>query len=279
VSVSLGDHSVVLKGTVTQYARSRVAVYFVMVLPILRDTLVSAACLGVLSAACAAQTGGWTAVHQAATWVTVTVDEARSARTALWFDGQWRRMGLGAEPQQLLLRPGVQWTLAPGVRVAAGYAYVATAPYGERPTATPLREHRTWQQLALAHRAGAVSLSHRYRWEQRWLAPVVGGETGTFQYQQRARYLVRAQMPLSRFTRGGLPLLAYVYDEILVPVGHGTATGRLAQNRAAVGVGVPLDARHRIEVGYLNLWNALGPASTNEFNHTLTIGVVRSVTR
>jgi len=233
----------------------------------------------ILALPLSAQAGGWESVHQSSTWLIVTADEAVSRRAALWFDGQWRRMGVGAEPQQLLLRPGVQWTLTPGVRVGGGYAYVATAPYGEAPSATPLREHRLWQQLALSHRAGPVTVSHRYRWEQRWLAPVVGDETQDFQYQQRARYMIRAQTALGALTRAGQPVTAFVYDEMLLPVGHGTATGRLAQNRASVGIGIPLDAQHRIEVGYLNLWNALTTAQTNEFNHTLTIGLVRSVAR
>ncbi|MFN0100237.1 MAG: DUF2490 domain-containing protein [Gemmatimonadaceae bacterium] len=246
---------------------------------IVRTGVLSALLHALPSLPLAAQTGGWESVHQASTWLTVTVDEAVSKRAAFWFDGQWRRMGLGAEPQQLLLRPGVQWTLTPGARVGGGYAYIATAPYGEVPSATPLREHRLWQQLALSHRAGRVTFAHRYRWEQRWLAPVVGDETQAFQYQQRARYLVRAQSPLGSLTRGGQPIIGYIYDEMLLPVGHGTATGRLAQNRASVGVGVPIDARHRIEIGYLNLWNALTNAQTNEFNHTLTIGLVRTVAR
>lgn len=235
--------------------------------------------IAVLALPLPAQSAGWESVHQSSTWLIVTADQAVSPRTALWFDGQWRRMGLGAEPQQVLLRPGVQWTLTPGVRVGGGYAYVATAPYGEVPSATPLREHRLWQQLALSHRAGPVTVSHRYRWEQRWLAPVVGDETQDFQYQQRARYMIRAQTALGALRRAGQPVTAFVYDEMLLPVGHGTATGRLAQNRASVGVGIPLDAHHRVEVGYLNLWNALTTAQTNEFNHTLTIGLVRSVAR
>lgn len=244
-----------------------------------RAILRACSLVAMLTLPLAAQSGGWESVHQQSTWLTVTVDEAVSKRAALWFDGQWRRMGLGAEPQQVLLRPGVQWTLTPGVRVGGGYAYVATAPYGEAPSATPLREHRLWQQLALSHRAGSVTFSHRYRWEQRWLAPVVGDETQTFEYQQRARYMVRAQTPLGALRRVGQPVTVFMYDEMLLPVGHGTATGRLAQNRASVGVGIPLDAHHRVEVGYLNLWNALTTAQTNELNHTLTIGLVRNVAR
>ena len=217
----------------------------------------------------------WTTVQQAATWYGAFVDQAITDRTALWFDGQWRRLGLANEPQQLLLRPGVQRTLAPGVRVAAGYAYIATAPYGQAPIAAPTREHRTWQQLTLAHAAGPLTVSHRYRWEQRWLASRTAGDDLTpFAYQQRARYMVRAQGPLSALRWRGRPVLGFVWDELLLPVGHGDASLRVTQNRLGGGVGIPLDRRQRVEVGYMNLWNALGGPRVNEVNHTLTLSWV-----
>ncbi len=224
--------------------------------------------------ALAAQTSSWPTTHQQALWVTTSIDHATTKRTSLWFDGSWRRMGIGAEPQQLLLRPGVLFTIAPGVRLGAGYTYVATAPYGELPSATPLREHRSWQHITLAHTAGPVAITHRYRWEQRWLAPVVGDETGDFAYQQRARYMVRAQAPLASFRYDARPLTWYVQEELLMPVGHDGAAGRFAQNRFLVGLGIPLTARQRLDIGYQNLWNALPARSANEVNHTLTFGWV-----
>lgn len=221
----------------------------------------------------------WRTVHQPSTWLGTFVDHALTPRTALWFDGQWRRMGIGADPQQLLLRPGVQVTLAPGVRIAGGYAYIATAPYGEVPTPTPLREHRAWQQLLLSHRAGSLALTHRYRWEQRWLAPVGASGIGRFAYQQRARYMVRAQGDLPALRLGDRPVLGFVWNELLMPVGHSTAAARLTQNRIAAGVGVPAGARQRLEVSYLNLWNALPGPDVNEVNHTLSIAWVWTATR
>lgn len=238
-----------------------------------------------LSGACApaalfAQAADWGTVHQSASWYAGFVDHALTPKTALWFDGQWRRMGAGASPQQLLLRPGIQRTIAPGVRIAAGYAYVATAPYGERPSATPLREHRGWQQLVLNHRAGPLAVTHRYRWEQRWLAPVIadgaGGETrtGRWGYQQRARYMARAQGAVPRVQIGNRPVLGFVWDELLMPIGHGDALARVAQNRIAAGIGIPISGRQRVEVSYMNLWNALPGARTNEVNHTFSVGWV-----
>lgn len=216
----------------------------------------------------------WNTVQQGASWYGAFVDQALSERSALWFDAQWRRMGAVAEPQQLLIRPGVQFTLAPGVRVGGGYAYIATAPYGEAPIAQPLREHRVWQQLALSHRAGALTVSHRYRFEQRWLQSVVGDDLTPSQYQQRARYMVRAQGALPGVRVGDRAVLGFVWDELLMPIGHADATLRVTQNRLGGGIGVPVNATQRVEIGYMNLWNALPARRVNEVNHTLTLSWV-----
>lgn len=234
--------------------------------PVLRPFLL----LALAAASAGAQNSSWPTTHQQALWVTTTVEHELSPRTALWFDGSWRRMGVGEEPQQLLLRPGVIRTLIPGVRVGAGYTYVATAPYGELPAAAPSREHRLWQDIRLSHTYGKVSVTQRYRWEQRWLAPVVADETGDFVYQQRARVMVRAQAPLGARTFRTRALSWYLQEELLLPVGHDGAAGRFAQNRALVGVGVPLSARQRLDVGYQNLWNALPARQANEVNHVVT---------
>jgi hypothetical protein len=223
-----------------------------------------------------AQGASWNTVQQPAMWLNAFVDQAVTDRTALWFDGHWRRMELGREPQQLLLRPGIQFTVRPGFRVGAGYTYVATAPYGESPNALPTREHRGWQQVSVGHRAGRVGLSYRLRWEQRWLAPVTDG-AGPFTYQQRARFFARAQVPLATMARG--ELIGFAYDEYFLPVGHSDARQVRLQNRAGIGVGIPIDARQRIDVGYMHQWNRITPRETHEINHTLVIGWVWTALR
>ncbi len=237
-----------------------------------------AGCLPTSATLRAQTTAPWETGQQGATWVNAFVDHAITSRTALWFDGHWRRMGLGDLPQQLLLRPGVQFTLAPGVRVAAGYAYVATAPYGQFPLADPLREQRTWQQLLLTHKAGPATVIHRYRWEQRWLSSITGDgddrKRGAPTYQQRARYQVRAQAPVPMVAVHGRPVLAFVWDELLLPVGHGDAISRFSQNRLGAGVGIPTGSRQRVEIGYMNLWNAFTGVQANEVNHTLVLSFV-----
>ena len=173
----------------------------------------------------------WIDRSQDAMWVTGTVDWPITSKTAIWFDGSWRRMDFGIRPQQLVLRSGMQYTLLPGVRVASGYAFTATAPYGALPNANPLRENRTWQQLLLSHRAGAFALSHRYRLEQRWIRPLlapVGAtsanedrEPGPATYQNRLRYQGRAQIDVPRLRLPAGPAVAFAWDELLMPLGGG----------------------------------------------------------
>lgn len=227
--------------------------------------------LVLFSTSVGAQGAAWTTVQQPAVWLNATIDQAVSERTALWFDGHWRRMEFGREPQQVLVRPGIIVTLRPGVRVGAGYTYAATAPYGESPNLLPSREHRGWQQLSVAHRAGALSLSYRVRWEQRWLA-TVADEVGPFAYQQRVRFMARAQRSLA--TIGAGTAIGFVYNEYFVPVGHSDARQVRLQNRAGVGIGLPLDSRQRLDLSYMHQWNRITPRETHEINHTLVISWV-----
>ncbi len=217
----------------------------------------------------------WVTRQQDAMWTGVFIDEPVSKRTAFWFDGSWRRMDVGDKPQQLLLRPGVQFILTPGVRVAAGYAYIATAPYGNLPAASATREQRTWQQLTLSHKGGPFTFSHRYRLEQRWIHPLlaVAGsdarEAGPTSYQNRLRYQARGQANLFGVRFDNRPVIGFLWDELLMPLGGPAQTFTLGQNRATAGVGVPLSARTRVEVGYMNLYNAFAARRANEINHTL----------
>jgi hypothetical protein len=230
-----------------------------------------------LSGAASAQTQPWITRHQDAAWLGAFVDEPISKRTALWFDGSWRRMGLGAEPQQVLVRPGLQYTVTPGVRVAAGYAWIATQPYGNVPIAAPLREHRTWQQLLLTHRAGLFSVTHRYRLEQRWIHPLLPvadrdeRESGPTTYQNRWRYMGRGQANLGSLQLNGRPVIGWVWDELLMPLGGPNQLFTVGQNRAAAGVGIPLSRELRAEVGYMNLYNVVAAQRANEINHTLWV--------
>ena len=86
--------------------------------------------------------------------------------------------------------------------------------------------------------------------------------------------MVRTQGNLTTARTGGRPLLGYAFGEWLIPVGHGDANARLSQQRGGAGVGVPISAVQRLEMGYLALWNAIPVRRTNEVNHTFTLSWV-----
>ena len=216
----------------------------------------------------AAQGDEWITREQQATWVGAVAEGVITSRLSVWFDGSWRRMGLGGRPQQLLLRPGVVVTVAPGVKLAAGYTWAATAPYGALPIGAPTREHRSWQDLQLAHKAGAVNVSHRFRLEQRWIHPLLASGAGPSAYTNRFRYRVRGTLPISPLQLNGSPVSALAWNELLMPIGGSRQTFMLGQNRATLGLGLPLSRTMQAEVAYMNLYNAFPARRANEVNHT-----------
>jgi hypothetical protein len=221
------------------------------------------------SAAAQDAASDWVTREQDALWAGVVAEQQVTDRVALWFDGSWRRMGLGARPQQLLLRPGVLVTVAPGVKVGAGYTYVATAPYGRLPIAHPTREHRSWMDLQLAHAAGPAAVTHRFRLEQRWVHPMVADTAGPTSYANRVRYRARGSFKLGGMAVSGLPVQAFAWDELLMPLGGRGQQFTLGQNRATVGVALPLSHATKVELAYMNLYNAFPSRRANEVNHTL----------
>jgi len=66
-------------------------------------------------------------------------------------------------------------------------------------------------------------------------------------------------------------VLLFVWDELLMPIGGATSLFTLGQNRLTGGVGIPVSARVRAEVGYMNLYNAFAARRANEVNHTLWV--------
>ena len=76
-------------------------------------------------------------------------------------------------------------------------------------------------------------------------------------------------MNLGTLTYHTRPLLGTVWDEMLMPLGGAAQALTVAQNCATIGVGIPVSRTERVELAYLNLYNALATRRANEINHTL----------
>jgi hypothetical protein len=200
-------------------------------------------------------------------------DHAVARRWAVHAEAQVRRADGLSTMQQLLLRPGLVYTLAPSARLAVGYAFVETHPYGEQPVLARFPEHRTWQQLQLGQAVGPVAVQHRFRQEQRWLhLPTASGATDRT-YTNRFRYLVRGTLPLrGRTLDVGEPYLT-AYEELFVSWGRNVARNVFDQNRAYGALGWRATATTRVEAGYLQQLILKGDGVRMERNHTLQLGI------
>jgi hypothetical protein len=125
-------------------------------------------------------------------WLTFLSDVRLSKHWGLHTDVQMRRAkDINSSPQKLV-RLGVNYRVAKALQLTAGYTYASSYLYGDYATASPLPEHRIYQQLVLREDSGRVHTQHRYRLEQRWVRRP--GETVT--YLNRMRYQLRLAVPI-----------------------------------------------------------------------------------
>lgn len=210
-------------------------------------------------------------------WFMYFGDHKVSQKWGVHLEGQYRRNSIGQKPQQLLLRPGINYDINSNVMLTAGYAYVYTTPYGDHPIALSFPEHRLFEQALVRHKIGKVAMSHRYRLEQRFL-----GETGldsegdievnNWRRENRFRYMVRANIPLQGEMAKGKWYLG-LYDEILVNFGKNVSGNFFDQNRAYAALGYGLGKIGNFEAGYLQQTILRRHARVVEYNHTLQFAV------
>lgn len=186
----------------------------------------------------------------------------------LHFDGQFRAEDLGGTPQQLLLRPGLNFDVTPSLQLSGGYAFIRDEPGGD---ARARAENRLWQQVLLRQALGSTRWTHRYRLEQRFLGIPVGEERTEVRYQNRFRYFLKGTVPLSA---EGAHYLA-LYNELLIGFGR-NVTDPFDQNRSYAALGLALGDAWSLEAGYLLQIVQRPGGQIVDFNHTLQLALFSS---
>jgi hypothetical protein len=202
-------------------------------------------------------------------WYSYSGDHAVRGRWGFHFDGQWRRAEIITQWQQYQLRPGLNFQWKPNVLLTLGYAFTRTSRYGEFPVAAPIPEHRIYQQALIRHRRKSVTLLQRYRLEQRWLQ--YPNTHGQWTYQNRFRYLLKAEFPLTRRADESAEWYLPMYNEILLGIPPNYGYRSFDQNRLFIGVGRSFGAPGSLEIGYLHQLVAQRNGQIFEFNNTLFI--------
>lgn len=171
---------------------------------------------------------------------------------------QWRRDDWITHWQQSLVRTGVNYQVHPRIQVRLGYAWIETFNYGSLPLnryGKDFTEHRLYQMAILNDQVGRVELQHRLTLEQRWIG-VYGDSTASkesdYVYANRARYMLRMQMPLGKEKMEDHTWYAAVYDEIFIGFGKNVNAAVFDQNRIGLLLGYRFNRDFRLEAGYLN---------------------------
>ncbi len=195
-------------------------------------------------------------------WLTNTTTLRFAEKWSGHFEYQFRRDNWLADWQQSLLRTGLNYKVSDALTVRLGYVWVETFPYGDIPiqgAGVRFPEHRLYQMATLSSPAqGRVEISHRFVLEQRYfgrfLAPAAGAAVSSspdeWVYVNRARYLLRLQMPLGKpKMEDKTPYLA-AYDEIFIGFGPNVNENIFDQNRLGLLLGYRFTPQFRLEGGY-----------------------------
>lgn len=213
-------------------------------------------------------------------WLMYFGNHKFSEKLGLHAEAQVRRHDVVKEWQQLLLRVGLD-IYTSQARFTIGYGFIETFPYGGFPVANAFPEHRFWQQVLIPQTWGRAMLSHRYRLEQRLIGNAATGEFQDGRYENRMRYMFRANIALQGNTIDPGEFYFAIYDEIMINFGKEVRYNIFDQNRLYGAIGYHLGKLGTLEVGYLlqsvkqrNLYTAANPSrNIMESNHTIQIGI------
>jgi len=187
---------------------------------------------------------------------------------------QNRREDWGDEWQQLLIRPGINYTISPNLTVSAGWAYVKTYPYGDFPALHEFDEHRAWEQVAYKMNLFGLEWTHRFRLEQRWIEEQnkKTDQTTNWRGENRFRYMLRTNIPITRDKNTYIA----IWDEIFLNFGGNVDKNNFDQNRAFLGIGRKLTPTTRLEVGFLEQTLQKRGGEKWEQNHTISLWLLSS---
>lgn len=199
-------------------------------------------------------------------------------------EAQYRAQGIGQDPTQLMLRPGVFRSFPKGMMVSMLYAYVRDYPYQGGPLADvrrtgPQPEHRLAEEFRWTHTLASyggmrATAQHRFRLEQRWLGQSSEGEgVYDWHFAERARYRLYVQFPVGRNTRNAWPDYVAAYNEIMVRFGPHGGTSAIDQNRTYGALGWKLSPGFNLEAGYLHQYFPRPNGFVGEHNNAFQLSI------
>ncbi len=155
---------------------------------------------------------------------------------------QYRNYDAIGDLEQLLLRTGLGYNLTENNNnLLLGYGYILSENYqNSNNEKVSVNEHRIFQQFISKQKVGRLGLTHRYRFEQRFVES---------DFKMRFRYFLSMKVPFTK-NKDGIdgPFYFSAYNEIFL----NTKTSIFDRNRLYGGVGYTFSKQLRLELGYMN---------------------------
>ena len=154
---------------------------------------------------------------------------------------QYRNYNVIGDLEQLLIRTGFGYNLTENNNnILLGYGFIVSENYiGDSDEKIDLNEHRIYQQFITKQSLGKIKLSHRYRFEQRFVES---------DFRMRFRYFLSLNLPFTVKEDDTYNWYASAYNEIFL----NTKSSVFDRNRLYCGIGYKLNSSVRFEIGYMN---------------------------
>ena len=159
-------------------------------------------------------------------------------------EAQYRNHNIIGDLEQLLLRTGLQYNLKDNLATfTAGYGFVRSEPEGsDNRSATT--ENRIYQEALLRQGIGRVRLSHRFRYEQRFITDQ--------DFRTRYRYALFINIPVNQKSMTKKAWYIALYNEVFIngqKINNGPVFDR---DRVYAALGYMISDKLGLQAGYMS---------------------------
>lgn len=170
----------------------------------------------------------------------------------------------------LIIRPSVDYYLNKQVELSGGYSFIRTWPYAPYNQPLPRNESNVWEQAILKSTIGKVHISHRFRFEQRFIDKInsVNSIKGKDYYiygttfSNRFRYRFIISFDLVKTNKGKSAIFFQGFDELFINQSNNMLPKAFTRNWLYTGLGYRFNKQFNIQLAHMHQYDKTG---TNNF--------------